>query len=58
MAPLLDIAMLLATNCVVIEATYIPTDRNQLADDLSRCLVPETAYAFLQLRYPAAAPQV
>ena len=57
MAPLRDIAMLLATFDIIIEARWIPTKANELADDLSRFRYQKIANAFPQLRYLATAPQ-
>lgn len=57
MTPLRDIAMLLATNDVVMSAVWIPTKANELADDLSRFRYEKVANSFPQLSYLANAPQ-
>ena len=50
MAPLRDIAMLLAKNDILLTPTWIPTKANQLADDLSRFRMEKVANAYPQLR--------
>ena len=57
MAPLRDIAMLVATDDVIIDAIWIPTKANELADNLSRFRFKKITDEFPQLRYLAIAPQ-
>ena len=57
MAPLHDIAMLLARNDIHLVPIWIPTKANQLADDLSRFRYRKIADEHPQLRYPPIAPQ-
>ena len=57
MAPLRNVAMLLAQNDIHLEAVWIPTRANELADDLSRFRYRKIADAHPQLRYPPIAPQ-
>ena len=56
MAPLRDIAMLLARNDIHLIPTWIPTKANQLADDLSRFRYRKIADENPQLRYPPITP--
>ena len=56
MAPLRDIAMLLARNDIHLVPTWIPTKANQLADDLSRFRYRKIADENPQLRYPPITP--
>ena len=57
MAPLRNVAMLLAQNDIYLDAVWIPTRANKLADDLSRLRYRKIADAHPQLRYPPIAPQ-
>ena len=57
MAPLRDIALLLARNDIHLVPVWIPTKANQLADDLSRFRYRKIADAYPQLRYPPIPPQ-
>ena len=57
MAPLRDIAMLLAKNDIHLVPIWIPTKANQLADDLSRFRYRKIADTYPQLRYPPIPPQ-
>lgn len=51
MAPLQQIAMLMAKHDVMIIPTWIPTKANQLADDLSRFCYQRIASTYPQLRH-------
>ena len=53
MAPLRDIAMLLAKNDIHLVPTWIPTKANELADDLSRFRLRRVADMHPQLRHLA-----
>ena len=57
MAPLRDIAMLLAIYDIHLVPIWIPTKANQLADNLSRFRYRKIADENPQLRYPPIAPQ-
>ena len=57
MAPLRDIALLLARFDITIDAKWIPTRANELADDLSRFRYRKIANAFPQLRHLTTTPQ-
>ena len=57
MAPLRDIAMLLARYDIHLVPIWIPTKVNQLADDLSRFRYRKIADENPQLRYPSIASQ-
>ena len=50
MAPLRDIALLLARNDIYLVPVWIPTKANQLADDLSRFRYRKIANRYPQLR--------
>ena len=56
MAPLRDIAMLLARNDIYLIPVWIPTRANQLADNLSRFRYRKIADEYPQLRYPPISP--
>lgn len=56
MGPLRQIAMLIARNDVLLVPTWIPTKRNQLADDLSRFRYRKIADMYPQLRHAVIAP--
>ena len=56
MAPLRDIALLLARNDIHLVPIWIPTKANQLADDLSRFRYRKIADAHPQLKFPPIPP--
>lgn len=56
MAPLRDIAMLLAKYDIMLTPTWIPTKANELADDLSRFRYRKIADKYPQLRHLVTAP--
>ena len=57
MAPLRDIAMLLASYDIHLVPIWIPTKANLLADDLSRFRFRKIANAHPQLRHLASSQQ-